>query len=179
MLLIILQETPKFLLAGGKDSVVVEHLQGIAGKYNRTCSLTLDQLEACGVTNIEETHAKKLFSVAEIAVHFRGLFWTRKIGLSTTLIWLSWMLIGLAYPLFQVFLPTYLASRGAVFGVVSPHITWRNYTLVNLSSIFGPVLAGFLARTKLGRKYTMVVGALSTSEIPFSDLGKSFSLHSK
>jgi hypothetical protein len=57
---------------------------------------------------------------------------------------------------------------GAVFGITSAYITWRNYTLVNFSSIFGPVLAGFLATTRLGRKYTMVVGALSTSEILFS-----------
>jgi hypothetical protein len=30
-------------------------------------------------------------------------------ALSTTLVWLSWLLIGLAYPLYNVFLPTYLA----------------------------------------------------------------------
>jgi hypothetical protein len=155
--------------------VVVENLQGIAAKYNGTCSLTLEQLEACGLTNTEETHAKNRFSAAEIVVPFRGLFWTEKIGLSTSLIWLSWLLIGLAYPLFQVFLPTYLASRGAVFGVTSAYITWRNYTLVNFSSIWGPVLAGVLATTRLGRRYTMVVGALSTSQsLLFSNLYESF-----
>jgi sugar phosphate permease len=43
--------------------------------------------------------------------------------------------------------------------------TWRNYALVNVSGIFGPMLAGHMADYKfLGRKYTMVIGALVTSE---------------
>lgn len=85
-------------------------------------------------------------------------------ALSTLLIWLSWALIGLAYPLFQVFLPMYLESRGAQFHQVSPNITWRNYAIANVCSIFGPVVAGFMATTVLGRKYTMVIGALPTSK---------------
>lgn len=140
------------------------NLQAIATKYNRPCTLTLAQLEACGVSRIEDNHAKNKYSVAEVVTHIRGLFQTRKIGLSTSLIWLSWMLIGLAYPLFNVFLPTYLASRGAKFGKNSPYITWRNYALVNFCSIFGPLIGGVLASTRLGRKYTMVIGALLTSK---------------
>jgi hypothetical protein len=42
---------------------------------------------------------------------------------------------GLAYPLFYVFLDSYLASRGANFNV-STYDTWRNYALVNISGIF-------------------------------------------
>jgi sugar phosphate permease len=46
--------------------------------------------------------------------------------------------------------------------------TWRNYALVNVSGIFGPMLAGHMADYKfLGRKYTMVIGALITSEFYF------------
>ena len=41
--------------------------------------------------------------------------------------------------------------------------TWRNYTLTNISGIFGPVLAGWMCgRALLGRRYTMVIGALTT-----------------
>jgi hypothetical protein len=43
-----LKETPKFLIGEGKDAEVIETLQFIANKYNRPCSLTLEQLEACG-----------------------------------------------------------------------------------------------------------------------------------
>jgi hypothetical protein len=68
----------------------------------------------------------------------------------------------------NVFLPTYLSSRGAAFGTPSPYITWRNYTLVNFSGIWGPVLAGYMCGTRLGRKYTMVIGALVTMAFFFA-----------
>lgn len=45
-----LRETPKFLIGEGKDEQVIETLQFIANKYNRPCSLTLERLQACGVT---------------------------------------------------------------------------------------------------------------------------------
>jgi hypothetical protein len=146
-----LKETPKFLIGEGRDEEVVETLQAIATKYNRPCSLTLERLQACGVTG-EATgrrksvgaHASSRFSFAEVIVHLKGLFETRKIGLSTSLIWFSWLLIGLAYPLYNVFLPSYLKSRGAQFGEASDYITWRNYAIINMCGIWGPVLAGFM-----------------------------------
>jgi len=62
-----------------------------------------------------------------------------------------------------VFLSSYLKSRGADFGTLSNDVTWRNYALVNICGIFGPMLAGHMANYKiLGRKYTMVIGALIT-----------------
>jgi hypothetical protein len=128
-----LKETPKFLLGEGKDEELVQGFQNMAKKYGRTCSLTVEQLEACG--HIQSAHGKSRFSISELMVHFRGLFATKKIGVSTCLVWLSWTLIGLAYPLFYVFLGSYLSSRGAEFGSPSPSITWRNYALVNISSI--------------------------------------------
>lgn len=128
-----LKETPKYLLNEGKEEELVAGFQAMAKKYNRPCSISLEMLEACGTIN--SAHGKSKFSVSELAAHFRGLFATKAIGLSTSLIWLSWTLIGLAYPLFYVFLSSYLASRGADFGVLSNYETWRNYALVNISGI--------------------------------------------
>lgn len=128
-----LKETPKFLLGEGREKQLVQGFQDMAQKYGRTCSLTVEMLDACGV--IRSAHGKSKLSIEELSIHFRGLFSTKKIGLSTCLIWLSWTLIGLAYPLFYVFLSTYLSSRGAEVGVTSPFITWRNYALVNISGI--------------------------------------------
>jgi MFS family permease len=55
----------------------------------------------------------------------------------------------------------YLATRGADVGDGSPSVTWRNYAIVNLCGIFGPILAGFMCEYKyLGRRGTMVVGAI-------------------
>ena len=161
-----LRETPKFLIGEGRDAEAVETLQFIAKKYNRPCSLTVEMLESCGVIGqgraVGAAGRKKRFFLAEVAMHLRGLYSTKKIGLSTTLIWLSWLLIGLAYPLYNVFLPSYLASRGASTGDASAYTAWRDYAIVNVCGIFGPILAGFMCKTILGRKYTMVVGALVT-----------------
>lgn len=160
-----LKETPKYLLCEGKEAQLVQGFQDMAKKYNRPCSITVEQLEACGIIN--SAHSKSRLSVSELTVHFRGLFATKKIGLSTCMIWLSWTLIGLAYPLFYVFLSTYLATRGDNF-TISTYDVWRNYALVNISSIPGPMLAGHMANYKLlGRRYTMVIGALITSKVPF------------
>ncbi|CAI6336927.1 unnamed protein product [Periconia digitata] len=159
-----LKETPKFLVGEGKDAECVETLQAIATKYNRPCSLTLEKLQACGtIERMAQREGKAKWSPSHITVHLKGLFATRRIAISTSLIWLSWTLIGLAYPLYNVFLPSYLGSRGAEFGESSQYIKWRNYTLVNFSGIWGPVLAGWMCQLPfLGRKYTMVVGALVT-----------------
>lgn len=157
-----LHETPKFLLGQGREEQLVNYFHLIAAKYNRTCSITVEKLEACGT--ITSAHGKKgKFSIGEVVIHLRGLFANKKLGLSTSLIWLSWTLIGLAYPLFYVFLPEYLKSRGADTGQSGAYYQWRNYFITNVCGIFGPVAAGFMCNTKwLGRRYTMVIGALYT-----------------
>uniref|UniRef100_A0A0D2XL90 Major facilitator superfamily (MFS) profile domain-containing protein n=1 Tax=Fusarium oxysporum (strain Fo5176) TaxID=660025 RepID=A0A0D2XL90_FUSOF len=76
---------------------------------------------------------------------------------------------GLAYPLFYVFLPDYLASRGAETGESGPYYQWRNYMLSSVTGIFGPVAAAFMCNSKLlGRKYTMAIGALITMAFFFA-----------
>lgn len=104
-----LKETPKYLLGLGEDAQVVETLQYLASRYNRPISLTLEKLEACG--QVKGAHSKKRLSMNELSIHLRGLFATKKIGTSTLLIWLSWTLIGLVYPLFYVFLPYVLCRE--------------------------------------------------------------------
>mgnify|MGYP001036445821 FL=1 len=84
-------------------------------------------------------------------------------GFSTILNVASWTLIGLAYPLYNVFLPYYLRSRGAESGDGSTYTTYRDYAIVNACSIFGPIIAGGLVEVRfLGRRYTMAIGALLT-----------------
>lgn len=90
-----LQETPKYRLGTGEDAELVETLHSIAKRYNRPCSLTLEKLDACGT--VRTAHSESRFSFQESYIHLSGLFATKKIGISTALIWLSWTLIGLAY----------------------------------------------------------------------------------
>jgi MFS family permease len=192
-----LKETPKYLVGEGRDEEVVETLQFIAKKYNRPCSLTLDQMQACGISEVEgrrgsvSAHGKKRFSFGEVGMHIKGLFATRKMGLSTSLIWFSWvsptllsttsplsihrlthpqLLIGLAYPLYNVFLPIYIRTRGAQLGGLSDSEIWRNYALSNLSSIPSPILAGYMCKSKYfwGRRGTMIIGALVTMAFFFA-----------
>lgn len=142
-----LRETPKYLLGQGRDEEIVTNLQYIAKRYNRQCDLTLQQLQSCGT--VSSAHSK---GIGETWIHIRGLFVTRKLGYSTCLIWFSWTLIGLAYPLFYVFLPQYLEARGAKTGAGSQSAVWRDYFISNLVSVFGPILAGWMCTTRLGRR---------------------------
>ncbi|RMY15186.1 hypothetical protein D0868_01026 [Hortaea werneckii] len=183
-----LKETPKFLLGEGKDAEVVEVLQFIANKYHRPCSLTVEKLEECGITNDTtdrhgslSAHAGSKWSPVEIWVHLRGLFATKKMELSTTLIWFSWLLIGtvtprplaetgLAYPLYNVFLPQYLRTRGAQLGGLSEYEQWRNYAIANACGIPSPIVAGLMCRSGWfwGRRGTMIIGTLLTMAFLFA-----------
>lgn len=97
------------MLSSGKEEQLVADLRALADKYNRQCSLLYEHLVACGTVcgTVQEGHATRsaATAVSEVGSHLSGLFATRRIGLSTGLVWLSWTLIGLAYPLFFLFLP--------------------------------------------------------------------------
>ncbi|KAF0317702.1 major facilitator superfamily transporter [Colletotrichum asianum] len=56
---------------------------------------------------------------------------------------------------------TYLANKGAIFHRTQFE-TWRNYALINISGIPGPIVAVFMCNTMLGRKYTIAIGAMIT-----------------
>lgn len=156
------KETPKYSLCRNDDEKVVEVLDGIAKKYKRQFSLTVVELQQCG--QVRSTHASSKASLSEVFLHIKGLFLTKKEGLSTSLVFLSWAIIGLAYPLFYIFLPDYLSSRGAEFGQSSAFITWRNYVITNTLAIPGPIIAACLCRIPLlGRRYTMAIGAVISS----------------
>ncbi|VUC23513.1 unnamed protein product [Clonostachys rosea] len=162
-----LTETPKYLLTKNQDAAVVEVFQNIAKKYQRPCSLTVERLQSLGT--IESTYGKARYGFGEFWAHIRGLFATRQLAISTVMIWISWTLIGLAYPLFYVFLPDYLATRGAQIGQSGPYYQWRNYMLSSIAGVFGPVAAGFMCNLKpLGRKYTMAIGAIITMAFFFA-----------
>jgi len=166
-----LRETPKFLVGEGRDEEAVDTLQFIARKYNRPCSLTIEGMRACGEYSPSRgSHAGSKFSFREIWVHVKGLYATRRLGISTSLVWWSWLLIGLAYPLYNVFLPTYLKTRGAALGGLSQSEQWRNYAIANLCSIPSPILAGFMCRSKFfwGRRGVMIIGALLTMAFFFA-----------
>ena len=98
-----LKETPKYLIGKGRDEDLVKTLQEIATRYNRPCDLTVEQLAAIGEVRVKPTTGKQV--LRDHGQHSRDSSRRRSLVLSTAMVWLSWTLIGLAYPMFYVFLP--------------------------------------------------------------------------
>lgn len=71
------------------------------------------------------------------------------------------MLTARSYPIYTLFLPIYLANNGARIGGGSTYKTYRDYSIVSVVGIFGPVLsAGLVNVPVLGRRKTMAITAL-------------------
>ncbi|KAI7628729.1 MFS general substrate transporter [Hortaea werneckii] len=175
-----LKETPKFLLGEGKDAEVVEVLRFIANKYHRPCSLTVEKLEECGITNDTPNRRGSLSAHAgsKWSPHYSYLVlmvvdrYCSPVPLqrSNRTIADSSLLIGLAYPLYNVFLPQYLRTRGAQLGGLSEYEQWRNYAIANACGIPSPIVAGLMCRSGWfwGRRGTMIIGTLLTMAFFFA-----------
>lgn len=108
VLVVRLPETPKYLVASGQEEKLVAVLQNIAAKHKRSCFLTLEMLQDCGQIQHQGATSHQLEGrrLAATLIHqVKGLFETRKSTLSTILVWISWLGIGLGYPLFFLYLP--------------------------------------------------------------------------
>ncbi|KAG0675810.1 hypothetical protein C6P42_001505 [Pichia californica] len=170
-----LGETPKFLVSNGRDEEAYEEIMKISNKYNRPCSLTLQQLKDCGEINDDYFNISKATSIKiglkELWVttwsNIKILFSNKLVIRSTILILTSWLFIGISYSVFYNFLYIYIADHGGSTGT-STYIVYRNATLDNFVGIFGPILGGFLIMIpKVGRRGTMVFGALAGMAILF------------
>ncbi|KAF8622867.1 hypothetical protein AX15_006707 [Amanita polypyramis BW_CC] len=162
-----LQESPKYLIAKGRDKEAYEVLQHIA-KYNKkSIKLTLEELQAVGTAGIGKPSYWQLIkgsfahlSLSQIKPLFRG----RKLAINTTLIILIWGLLGLAYPLFNGFLTLYLKERVPA-GSSSTDSTYRNYTIISVLGVPGSLIAcaivDFTRRAGKvalgGRKFAMAI----------------------
>jgi hypothetical protein len=81
---------------------------------------------------------------------------------------LNWFVIGMVTPLYNVFLPYYLQSRGADTGDGSNYQTWRDYAVNQICGLFGPIIAGVLVETRfVGRRGTLATGAAITMALQF------------
>lgn len=165
LFLIKMVQTPRWLISQNRDEEVIKTLNDIASQANRSHSLTLEQLQAEGVVLHTE---RSVWSTFRLKMHFKGLFQTRKLGWSTTVILANWFVIGMVTPLYSVFLPFYLASRGADVGDSSNYTTWRDYAINQVAGIIGPLVAAGLVETKaVGRRGTLAIGALVTMVLQF------------
>lgn len=164
-LLFTIFESPKYLMGKGRDEDAVRVIHEVARRNGKATDLTIEDLRACEpegyVAQTDATAAVKRRLEKFDLSHVRSLFCTRWIALSTGLIMAIWGLIGLAYPLYNAFLPYIQATRGADFGDGSTYITYRNSLIIAVMGVPGSLLGGFLIELpRVGRK-----GALSVSTV--------------
>ncbi|EGW30159.1 uncharacterized protein SPAPADRAFT_63767 [Spathaspora passalidarum NRRL Y-27907] len=167
-----LKETPKFLISNNRDAEAVELLHNIANKYNRKCSLTLEQLESIGTIEINDDFRKHLDikgTLQLIAGHVKTLFSNRLVARSSGLVFLSWLLLGFSYPLYSSFLPIYLATRGATISAPDVAGVYRDNLISNSVSTAGPLIAGALLYLFpfLGRRGVLFIGGVCSMAFLF------------
>ncbi|KAG5736013.1 hypothetical protein E4T56_gene18311 [Termitomyces sp. T112] len=166
-----LQESPKYLVAKGRDQEAIAVLQHVAKRNGKMISLTLEQFSAIEGTVEDMSQSpfevvRRAFSTISLS-HVRPLFSGHRLAINSTLIIICWGLIGLAYPLFNGFLPLYLEQHvTSSTGSDSINITYRNYAIISIMGIPGSILACLIvdwtrsskSRWSLGgRKLTMAV----------------------
>lgn len=171
-----LYESPKYLLSHGRQAEAVAVVHGIAFRNKTTTWLTEDILNEIGghpdIVPLETLTAtqiirKKLSSFSTKCIG--PLFATKKLGLNTALLWFCWLSIGLAFPLFNGFLPQYLANgRDSSGNKISSHETYRNYAITSIVGIPGSIIACYTVDIRyIGRKGTMAISTLMTAIMLF------------
>ena len=137
-----LYESPKFLMGRGLDAEAIEVLEKVATFNGSKNHLTLEQLRKTGVIagteaeiergdTVDGTIADAIRKNLELLKgdHVNSLFGTRKLALSTSLLIILWAFIGLAFPLYNAFVPFFIQNRGTDFGDGSVNITYRNVSV--------------------------------------------------
>ncbi|KAL1661256.1 major facilitator superfamily domain-containing protein [Schizophyllum commune] len=147
-----LQESSKYLIAKGRDEEALAVLQHLAKRNGRQISLTIEDFRSIKGGQVHVTTKdilRRTFSQMNLS-HIKPLFAGRKLAINTSLTILLWGLIGLAYPLYNAFLPLYLAER--VDADSSTYTTYRNYTIISVVGIPGSVLACLIVDWTRGGK---------------------------
>lgn len=155
-------ESPKYLMGRGNDEDAVRVVHEVARRNGKTSSLSIEDLRIHDRRGQQHTDAKAALSrkLQKLDLtHVRALFATPKLALSTGMIMAIWGFIGLAYPLYNAFIPYIQAQRGVDFGDGSTYITYRNSLIIAVLGIPGALIGGVLVELpRFGRK-----GALACS----------------
>ncbi|KAI0357555.1 MFS general substrate transporter [Trametes cingulata] len=174
-----LYESPRYLMGRGRDAEALEVVRKVARFNGKEIRLTAEMLKAAEDSARKEADGS---SIAEVDVrtktgavetlrmmfsgtgmHVKALFATKKLALSTTLLIWIWTFIGLAYALYNNYIPFFLATRGADFGDGSVYITYRNQVILSVVGIPGAFLAGWMVEMRyLGRNGTLAISTILT-----------------
>jgi MFS family permease len=165
-----LHESPKFYLSRGRDDLAVKTVHQIAHVNGKTSTLTLDQLESLNPPE-EEAH-RGVHSLAREKLtefnfnHIRAVFGTKKLAYSSSLVILVWAIIGVAFPLYNQFIPYFLKNNGAE-EPTSTYITYRNTLIIAVLGVPGALLAGLLVELRTGRKGAIALSTVLTGVFLF------------
>ena len=168
-------ESPKFLLSRGRQSEAVATVHGIAYKNKKKTWISEEVLNAIG-GDPEVVSSQKLSTVEVVSRFFskfsgdriQPLFASRRLGLSTALIWFCWLTIGMGYPLFNAFLPQYLANTSEGSKPTPNNIVYRNYAITSIVGVPGSIIAAYTVDIKyVGRKGTIAAATCITGIFTF------------
>ncbi|KAK0551807.1 hypothetical protein OC845_001992 [Tilletia horrida] len=188
-----LPESPKYLVAQGRDAEAVAVMKEIArrnGKELTSKQLSVSMLRGLSGETVEDSEKEEeavapgsqgfvamlksiILSPLSIAKgftairlehfkpdmsHVRPLFAGKKLAYNTSIVILLWGIIGLAYPLFNAFLPLLLSASSS-----STYETYRNYAIISVCGIPGSILAAWMVDLpRSGRRGAMAIGTLTT-----------------
>lgn len=152
MVLVRMRESPKWLISMGRVEDAVLVLKDLAEMNGKTIDVSVADFNE--IKRESQTEGFRRFLHA-----LKGLFVTRRIAFSTSLIWLIWMMIGVAYCMFYGFLPKLLLTINPD-NHPSLDDTYRDFFIQTLCGVPGTIAGTFLIETAIGRKGTMAVGAI-------------------
>ncbi|KAJ7267209.1 major facilitator superfamily domain-containing protein [Mycena rebaudengoi] len=163
-----MDESPKFLVSIGRDQEAVDVIHRIAKKNRITSTLTLQHLQDAAKPYLDgasvEVPVTKFStwglirnSLEDVSGdNIKGLFATPRLAYSASLIIFIYGALGLAYPLFNAFLGSYLASRLTETGATGIDATYAAYTYQAACGVGGSLLAAVMVQwSRTGRKYSM------------------------
>ncbi|PSK37844.1 hypothetical protein C7M61_003089 [Candidozyma pseudohaemuli] len=168
-------ESPSFYLARGNDKKAVETIHKIAKINKKTVDLSISDLIAIDDI-VGGKHHRGAFRENELLKskirrynlsHVRQCFGSKRLAISSTLVITSWALIGLAFPLYNAFLPSYLEQRGLANAELSVATTYRNTLIVAVMGVPGAIIAGLLVELRTGRKGVLFVSLVLTGIVLF------------
>lgn len=191
-----LPESPKFYLAKGRDAEAVAVMKDIARRngtilgddilsvdiLRRAAGQSADEVEVVAPVNHEAQGMAAITSFPSRLIggfkgvsfipnlnHVTPLFSGFKMAYTTSIIFVLWGLIGLAYPLYNAFLPIYLEQAQGVPGDSSVSVTYRNYAIISVCGVPGSIIAAWMVEfPRTGRRGAMAIGTLLTGVFLFA-----------
>lgn len=177
-------ESPRYLLSKGRDTEAVEAVNYIARYNGKPETLTIDMLQAIDLklsqspvdahtaTPPSPTGLTRLQIVKESLKDydtgsFKKLFTGRPLIQHTSVTFIIWLTIGIAYPLYFAFITSYLQTKSTYSASSSLSYTYIVYCIVSSVGVIGPVAAGFCVETRLGRRWMMAFSAILTGVFLF------------